>query len=1189
MESKFRKDNHMKYGCRLFNDNWEFLKLPLSADFQELDAKQEHFEKVGLPHDWLIYQADNLYENGSGWYRRLLEWNGESDKELVLRFEGIYMDSTIYVNREQVAQWKYGYSTFEVIITPYLKEGQNEILVRVDFQAPNSRWYSGAGIYRDIWMKVRHQMAYLVSDGSYITIQEKKEDVWELDVTTQVAVSKAAGVLFSNIDEISVEYQLIDQETKELWKFADNEGIRLVKLTDESTFDDAFLQSEFSCSGDKLFSARMKEEILAPALWDIDSPHRYRLLVRLMVKKEEWQREEYTIGFRTVRFSPEEGFLLNHKKRKLNGVCEHHDLGALGAAYHSAAMRRKLKTLQRMGVNAIRLSHNMPAPDVMELADELGLLVLSEAFDMWELPKNRYDYARFFKEWYKKDVASWIRRDRNHPSLIMWSIGNEIYDTHVSERGQELTQMLADEVRIHDPKGNGVITMGSNYMPWENAKKCVDLLKIVGYNYAEKYYEEHHKMHPDWVIYGSETGSVVQSRGIYHFPYHQPVLADEDEQCSSLGNSATSWGAKSVESCILAERDHPFSCGQFIWTGFDYIGEPTPYHTRNSYFGQVDTAGFEKDSFYLYQAEWTDYKSHPMVHLFPYWDFNKGQLIDVLVCSNAPEVELFLNGKSKGRFPIDHKHGTKLVGHWQIPYEIGEIMAVAYNEEGKEIAREVRHSFDEAVKIVMKADRDFLYGTGRDLGFIEISVLDKNGNPVENATNRIHIKVSGAGYLAGLDNGDSTDTDEYKTENKKLFSGKLLAIIAAKSGEGEIQIEAASFGLTGASLSIPVKKAEKIEGIGEGAYKVIDSMDKKDRMDHAELSVRAIRLFPENTTLLTANHQVETVYAEICPSQAFDKELFWSAVNDAGILSDIAQVKAEGEKAIVTAKGDGTFRLRCKSKSGTNKIRVLSELEFTIKGIGKKWLDPYGFIAGGQYDYSYGEIGNGNEHGVATARDGESRVGFHGIDFGNFGSDRITLPVFALDDKEYSIQVWEGMPDEEGSMVIGNLIYQKPSRWNVYQEATYQLDKRLKGVTSLCFVLHQKIHLKGFSFLLLKKAYQKLFAAECNQVYGDSFFRQGNEIQQIGNNVTILFDEMDFGKESARHLTVCGHTPLEKNAIQIQFRSQDQTKVILVEFKGTKGETEQTFEIEPVSGNQRVSFIFLPGSQFDFSWFQFGY
>ena len=284
------------------------------------------------------------------------------------------------------------------------------------------------------------------------------------------------------------------------------------------------------------------------------------------------------------------------------------------------------------------------------------------------MPKTQYDYARFFVDWAGTDVRSWVRRDRSHVSLLMWSIGNEIYDTHASEHGQEITRRLVDYVREHDPRENAPCTIGSNFMPWEGAQNCADIVKVAGYNYGEKYYEEHHLKHPDWIIYGSETASVVQSRGVYRFPLRQSVLADEDEQCSALGNSSTSWGARSVEACIADDRDADFTFGQFLWTGFDYIGEPTPYHTKNSYFGYIDTAGFPKDAYYLFQAQWRPAAEHPMVHLYPYWDWNPGQLIDVRACTNGESVELYVNGRSQGRQRIDHAHGRQLQGDWQVPY-----------------------------------------------------------------------------------------------------------------------------------------------------------------------------------------------------------------------------------------------------------------------------------------------------------------------------------------------------------------------------------------------------------------------------------------------------------------------------------------------------------------------------------------
>lgn len=1140
----------------LFNDGWEFSLQPLFTTKEEMQDRRSAFAPVGLPHDWLIYDAANLYRDGTGWYRKRFEWNAGEDCLVSLRFDGVYMDSRIFVNGRKAFEWKYGYSAFEADITPYLKDGENEILVSVDFQAPNSRWYSGAGIFRDVWLKTTHK-AHILPDGTYFHASALESGGWDVEIGTECTGEKT-----------EVTWELAKAGTG-IWK----------RLTGEKRYE--------KTPGENSGVWSLRTELLDAERWDVESPVCYRLRATLRLEGKTLQTEEQTVGFRAIRFTPEEGFFLNGRKLKLNGVCEHHDLGCLGSAYHTKAMRRKLLILKRMGVNALRLTHNMPAADVMELADELGFLVVSEAFDMWESSKTTYDYARFFPEWYQKDVASWVRRDRNHPSLIMWSIGNEIYDTHAGEKGLVWTGRLMDEVRFHDPKQNGVPTLGSNYMPWENAQKCADLIKLAGYNYGEKYYETHHREHPDWIIYGSETASVVASRGIYHFPYRQSVLADVDEQCSALGNSTTSWGARSPEACILAERDHPWSCGQFLWTGFDYIGEPTPYHTRSSYFGQVDTAGFLKDSFYIYQSAWTDYKKAPMVHVFPYWDFNEGQLIDIRVCTNAPEAELFLNGKSQGRRRIDPIHGKKLTCDWRLPYEKGEIRAAAYDENGNIVAEESRHSFHEAACIRLTPDSDSLNGDGQDLLFLEISMEDGEGWPVENANNRVTVQVEGAARLAGLDNGDSTDTDGYKGYSRRLFSGKLLAVVKAEDTAGEAKITVRSKNLPDAVLTVPVLPAAAGRGRSVQAYVIPDGMTDREQECAAEIPVRSIRLTSTGGCAAGPGHDRIWVTAQICPPGASDRKLYWSAVDDAGIPVTLAEISEEDGGAWVKAKSDGSFRLRCMSAAGADKIRIISQLEFSVSGLGETFLDPYQFISAGVYDYSMGEIGNGNDHGVATARDGESRVGFHNINFGPYGSDEITLPVFALTGEPYGIKIYEGMPGEEGACLVGDVIYQKPSVWNIYQEETFRLNRRLKGITSLCFVLEKKVHLKGFSFTHKNRAWERNMAGECDGIYGDSFIKDGLSVRKIGNNVTLEFSGMDFGSGGAGRITICGGTPLPGNTIILQFISEEGGEERrMLEFSGLKAERE--FELEPVYGMQKVSFLFLPGSSFDFDWFRFG-
>ncbi|MDD3277289.1 MAG: glycoside hydrolase family 2 TIM barrel-domain containing protein [Lachnospiraceae bacterium] len=1158
---------------RLWNDGWEFSRQPLHTTFDEMQERKETYKPVGLPHDWLIYQAKDLYQDGTGWYRKSFRWRKNSEKLIYLRFDGIYMDSKIFVNGCQVFEWKYGYSAFDVELTPYLKEGDNEISVSVDFQAPNSRWYSGAGIFRNVWIKELPKK-HLCSDGIYFHAEKSEGTTWKVQIDTEIA-----GRSTEASENVKVTYELCDRKGELIQILQGNVSQIMQEERGEQSLED---QEDIIC-------LRLLTEVSDPKLWDVVHPNCYLLKVKLWCGDTLLQCAEIIVGFRMLQFDPNKGFLLNGVKCKLNGVCEHHDLGCLGSAYHTQAMRRKLEILKNMGVNAIRLTHNMHAEDVLALADEMGILLVSEAFDMWESPKTTYDYARFFPQWYKKDVKSWVKRDRNHPSVIMWSIGNEIYDTHSSDRGQMWTRLLQKEVRKYDPAQNAAVTIGSNYMPWENARHCADIVKVAGYNYGEAYYENHHREHPDWIIYGSETASTVQSRGIYHFPYQQSVLADEDEQCSALGNSTTSWGAKSSEYCIMAERDHEYSCGQFLWTGFDYIGEPTPYHTRNSYFGQIDTAGFPKDSYYIYQAEWTDYRTNPMVHIFPYWDFNEGQLIDIRVCSNAPVVELLFNGKSQGTFGINHRKGEQLVGHWQLPYTKGEICALACDENGKIVAREVRHSFGDAARIILKASKNSLKADGNDLLFLEISMEDKDGYPVENANNRITVQTEGPGALAGLDNGDSTDQDEYKCSSRRLFSGKLLAVLKSGTSAGTLKITVRSGNLPDAILEVPVHPAEVVCGSSPIAYLFEPEQRKEGELplDQTDIPVRNIKLISSRGLHLHEKNPETFVSARLCPDQAADQSVIWSVVDDAGIPSKLATIEPDGQTVKVTARSDGQFRLRCMSRCQSDKVRMISQLEFQISGLGKAYMDPYEFVSAGIYDYSRGEVGNGNEHGVATARAGETQVGFHQIDFGTYGSDEICLPIFALTDEPYRIQIYEGMPGEENADLLADVIYEKPSVWNVYQEETYQLKKRLKGITSICFVLQKKIHLKGFCFTRQTRAWETMTAASCDQIYGDSFQKEESWIRGIGNNVTIEFTDLDFGDAGATKVTICGSTPLSKNTIMLRILNQDGTEETRQVLEFRQEQSEQTFCLQPITGKKIISFVFLPGCDFDFSWVRF--
>ena len=1139
----------------LFNDGWEFAKSGLGVSSPE----GLEFQPVDLPHDWLIYNTLSLYESSIGWYRK--RFVAPKARQVLLYFDGVYMDSTVYVNQQLVGEWKYGYSSFEHDLTGALREGENEILVKVVHQSPNSRWYSGAGIYRNVWLKTRGEN-YIETHGVYISTRKEQggENRWVVEIDTDLCLRQEGELV----------HRLFD-------------GDRVLAASES-----VVTEKDGRPNRQQLF-------VENPGLWSPETPKLYELITELYIvtedeagnrKKQKVETLTHRIGFKEAVFDPDQGLILNGKKIKLQGTCEHHDLGALGAAFNKTALRRRFKLLKEMGVNAVRTAHNMPAPEFMDLADEMGLLVVSEAFDMWELPKTPYDYARFFKEWAHKDVQSWITRDRNHPSLLMWSIGNEIYDTHAGERGQELTRMLVEYVRKYDPKGNAKITIGSNYMPWENAQKCAELVEVAGYNYGEKYYREHHAKYPHWVIYVSETGSVVQSRGVYHFPYEVPILSDDDEQCSALGNSTVSWGAKSPEACIITERDTPFSLGQFIWTGFDYIGEPTPYHTKNAYFGQLDTATFKKDSYYIYQAGWTDYKTNPMVHIFPHWDFNPGQVIDVRVCSNAPRIELQQNGVTVGTFEIDHKRGDQLVGWWKIPYQEGELKAIAYDEHGRVIATAVRRSFKDPARIRLTPDKKQLYADGADLIFVEITMEDEDGNPVENAGNRVRVEVTGAGRLIGLDNGDSTDYDQYKGRSRRLFNGKLMAIIGATLEPGKIRIKVTSKGLPSVEEEYEALPAEGKDLTGVSAQ--MRNKEVPCVLGHEdEIPLRKIELICDGDRVLTKERREVLVRAKLYPENTSYQELEWKVVDDRGIEVPLAKVEANGLVAKVTALGDGAFRLRCLSRNGSEKIRLISQLEFEAKGLGVVHKNPYEFISASLYDYSKGEVGSGNEKGVATAREGETQVGFRNLDFGPVGSDTITIPIFTLSNEPYSLQIWEGMPGEEGSSLLADVIYQKESKYNHYQAETYRLPRRLRGLTSICFVTHQKMQIKGFSFAKPERAFMRNDAAGADRIYGDSYQVKGKAVEGIGNNVTLEFAGMDFGPEGAGRLVVYGRTPLAKNTIHLLFSGEKGETRQIIEFPHAEEYEERVFTLERVTGEQKVSFVFLPGSNFDFGWFRF--
>lgn len=1136
----------------LFNDSWKFIKMRVHSTLEEI-GKLDEWSNVDIPHDWLIYNTNDLYETSDGWYTKDFFIDKLENTRKHIYFEGVYMNSVIYVNRQKVGEWKYGYSSFEFDITDYLVLGTNNITVQVIHEAPNSRWYSGAGIYRNVYM-ITTPSTYLVTDGIYI-VNEKVGNGYRTVVETEVL-------------------SLIDESSDYVIRQSILDGDKVVAYKDE-----VLRMNE----GKQTITHNFEEMNIHE--WSLEEPYLYILKTQLIKDGCIIDTIEQSYGYRTLTFDTDKGFFLNDKHIKIYGVCEHHDLGALGAAFNKEAMRRKFLILREMGVNAIRTSHNMPAKELMELADELGFLINSEAFDMWEYKKTDYDYARFFNEWYKRDVASWIRRDRNHPSVIMWSIGNEIPDTHASKRGLEITKMLKEEVLLHDPKKNAWVTFGSNYMPWENSQLCADELLLAGYNYAEFLYEEHHKKYPHWYIYGSETSSTIQSRGVYHFPASISNATHDDKQCSSLGNCCTAWGAKTTSDVIIKDRDATFSLGQFLWTGFDYIGEPTPYTTKNSYFGQIDTAGFPKDSFYFYQAEWTDYKTNPMIHVLPYWDFNEGQLIDIRVYSNAPKVELFVNGKSQGMFNIDHVHGKQLCGEWQVPYEKGHIKAVAFDEQGTVIAVKERHSFTDPVTITLEANKDRILANGLDLAFVTIAMEDKDGIEVDNANNRVEVSVTGAGRLVGLDNGDSSDYDSYKGTSRRLFNGKLLAIIASKQEAGEIKVKVSSYGLEDKTITLDAVTCEKIIGVSS----IVEN--EASPVIH-ELPIRKIELSHSGSNYFNQNQKEILVSAKYYPSNATYQDLEWKIVTPSGLESNLATISdnvwINGENQVkVTALGDGEFRLRCSSYNGGNVPKVISELEFSCSGLGDAYLNPYEFVVAGLYNISNAPFDIGKEGGIITNNEKETIVGFKGVDFGEYGSDEITLPLYYLSEENTQIQVWEGVPYEEDSILLLDAPFINKPMWDTYIFNTFTLPKRLKGIKTISFVLNKRLNFKGFIFKTYNKAISKLYATDNSKIYGDTFTIEGNSINGIGNNVSIVFDNMDFGATGVSRLILCGRSNEVSNSIHIKLEAVDGIRKEIIEVASSTNKEVIEFDLEPITGKQTLTFIFLPGSNYDFDWFMF--
>jgi beta-galactosidase len=781
-----------------FNDDWRFLKGE-APGAERPDFADSSWRKLTLPHDWAIEgpfdkqynpNTGGLPVSGTGWYRKHFKIPASEKGRLVsVEFDGAMSNTRVWLNGTEVGFRPYGYSSFEIDLTPQLRWGEENVLaVRLTPEANASRWYPGAGIYRNVWLTITDPV-HVAHWGTYVTTPEVKPDRSTVSIVTSVENRTPAAV------SIRLETAIVDA----------------TGATVSRTGSDA------SVPANGKQDVAQKLEVANPRLWDIDHPDLYQAITEVKQGDRVLDRYVTPFGIRTIEFNNEKGFLLNGRYLKIHGVCNHHDLGALGAAVNTRALERQLEIMRSMGVNAIRTSHNPPAPELLDLADRMGFLVMDESFDMWRIPKVKNGLSKFFDEWHERDLRDMIHRDRNHPSVFMWSIGNEIPEQRKPEGGalaHQLTEICHQEDRTRPT------TSAFDQPDGAIRNELAANVDVPGFNYEPMRYAEFQKGHPAWAIYGSETESCVSSRGVYHLPMKLESKTP-DLQVSSYDIEAPPWAYCPDVEFTYQEQSRSVM-GEFVWTGFDYLGEPTPYGSvkdwpsRSSYFGIVDLAGFAKDRFYIYKSYWT---SVPTVHVFPHWNWSghEGEKIPVMVYTNAQEVELFLNGKSLGRkklgvdtfeMPVNKKVSKtgvltsrfRLV--WEVPYQAGELRAVGYRD-GKEYATDTVKTAGAPARIVLAPDRKSIRSGGDDLSFVTVRIEDKDGNLCPLADNLVRFKLAGPGSVAGVDNGNAASVEPFQADYRKAFSGMALLIV--RSGEvGQVRVTASSDGLPAAETTISV-------------------------------------------------------------------------------------------------------------------------------------------------------------------------------------------------------------------------------------------------------------------------------------------------------------------------------------------------------------------------------------------------
>ena len=846
-KEKEKEDRLLQERKQNFNKDWYF-KLNSQGDFSKKDVDVHDWSKLNLPHDWSIYfdfdhksparNEGGQLNGGTAWYRKTFTVDeAAKDKDVRINFDGVYMDSKVYVNGKFVGHYPSGYNHFSYDITEFLtKDGsENTIAVQVTNKQPSSRWYSGSGIYRDVTLSYRDKVQ-VAENGNHITTPKLAE---QKDGNVETQIQSKIKNTAKTLAKVFVEQQIFTKEGK-----AVSDLVRSVTK---------------NLSGNE--TADFKQTILVnkPTLWTTKSYHPQLYVLKTKVYNEGQLVDvtEDTFGYRYFNWTAKDGFSLNGERMKFHGVSIHHDNGALGAEENYKATYRKLKLLKDMGVNSIRTTHNPASPQLLDAAANLGLLVQEEAFDTWYRGKKTYDYGRFFdqdathpeakkgEKWSDFDLRTMVERDKNNPSIVMWSLGNEVDEADGGKRSLETAKRLKAVIKAIDTER--YVTMGENKFSSRSTGLFLELAAImdaVGMNYGERNYDAVRKEHPDWLIYGSETSSATRTRDSYFDPAHllwHDNRPNRHYEQSDYGNDRVAWGRTATESWTF-DRDRAGYAGQFIWTGFDYIGEPTPWHNqdntpvKSSYFGIIDTAGLPKNDFYLYRSEWYSAKEKPTVRIMPHWNWTEETLkernmlvngkVPVRTFSNAASVELFLNNESLGKKEFVKKttedgrpyhEGAKpseLYLEWLVDYKPGTLTAIARDENGKEIARDSVTTAGEPARVRLTKEEHVITADGKDLSYIHYEIVDEDGNVVPTANNLVHFNLHGQGQIVGVDNGEQASRERYKAQKdgtwqRKAFNGKGVVIVKSTEKEGKFTLYADSAGLASDQATVTTVSGKK--------------------------------------------------------------------------------------------------------------------------------------------------------------------------------------------------------------------------------------------------------------------------------------------------------------------------------------------------------------------------------------------